>query len=330
MSNHDLMTVHEMAKNAAGGTELIHRKLYDGRIPRELLQEFQIQFSRVSVPPDPTKIRVLVIQDLPGDPASNEALGNGAFEQFHRIVAVSNWQMQAYAAYYSIPYSRFVVLHNAIDPIINHSKPDDGIVRLIYTSTPHRGLNILAPVFAKLCEKYDNIELDVFSSFKIYGWEQRDEEFRQLFDFLEAHPKIRYHGAKPNEEVREALKRADIFAYPSIWQETSCIALIEAMSAGLLCVHSNLGALAETSSNWTVMYQYQEDINKHASMFYGMLDMAIETMNKNKKLGILDSQKAYMDTFYSWNRRTPEWMGLLTSLLNEPREVSEPKFVYKT
>jgi len=328
--NTDLMITHEMAKNSSGGSEYMHRKLYDGRIPRELLENFQIQSSRVSQAPDPTKIRIFFVQDLPGDPAANEALANGKWEQFHRIVAVSNWQMQAYVHYYNIPYSKFVVLHNAIEPIDYVEKPSDGPISLVYTSTPQRGLTILAPVFAKLCEKYDDIELDVFSSFKIYGWDDRDKEFEPLFKFLDEHPKINNLGFQPNDVVRKNLQLSHIFAYPSIWQETSCIALIEAMSAGLLCVHPNLGALSETACNWTLMYQYQEDVNAHANLFYNMLEFAIDTVKKNRSLGILASQKSYTDAFYSWVRRTPEWLVFLHSIVNEPRDLPTPKFVYQT
>ena len=61
-----------------------------------------------------------------------------------------------------------------------------------------------------------------------------------------------------------------------------------------------------------------------------MLDVAINTVKNNNKIGILTSQKSYADTFYSWGRRTFEWDSLLKSLLNEPREVPEEKFVYRT
>jgi hypothetical protein len=77
--------------------------------------------------------------------------------------------------------------------------------------------------------------------------------------FFRQHPKIRYHGTQPNAAVREALTRAHVFAYPSVWPETSCLCLIEAMSAGLVCVHSNLGALFETAAHWTQIYPFHED-----------------------------------------------------------------------
>ena len=160
-----------------------------------------------------------------------------------------------------VPYSESVVIKNAIDPIEHHEKPKDKI-NLIYHTTPHRGLDILYAVYEQLAKNRDDIHLDVYSSFNVYGWPQRDVEFKPLFDKLEAHPNITYHGAVPNSEVREALKKAHIFAYPCTWVETSCISAIEAMSAGCAVVCPNLGALPETTSNFGIMYPFDEDINE--------------------------------------------------------------------
>lgn len=320
-----------LATNAMGGTEIMKYALRDS-LPQELLDEFQIFVSRVEDPMDETKVRIYWLQDLPGDPAS-EHLKNGGWEKFNRLVFSSNWQMQAYINYYGIPYSKCIVMQNAIVPIPDHSKPKDGPIRLAYWSTPHRGLNILIPVFDKLCEKYDNIELDVYSSFKLYGWGERDEQFKPLFDLCENHPKINYHGAIPNEDLRKKLENTHILAYPSIWSETSCMTLMEAMSAGLLCVHSNLAALYETAANWTTMYQFQEDPNVHAGVFYNYLDYAIEDYWSESTQSRIASQQAYANVYYNWNIRKLQWEHLLTSLLNEPRGLPaapEKFFTYRT
>jgi glycosyltransferase involved in cell wall biosynthesis len=187
-------------------------------------------------------------------------------------------------------------------------------------------------VFAKLCEKYDNIELDVFSSFKIYGWEQRDDQYKDLFDACKNHPKINYHGSVPNAQIREALCESHIFAYPSIWLETSCIALMEAMSAGLLCVHPNYGALPETAANWTNMYNWHEDLNTHAQIFYNVLDVSIQSVIDKTQTNKLVHQKNYVDAFYSWAPRLVEWRSLLESIKHTPVDIEQPKkemFVYK-
>jgi UDP-glucose:(glucosyl)LPS alpha-1,2-glucosyltransferase len=323
-------TKDSQAVNANGGTELMKRAL-EARISPELLKEFQIFVSRVEEEPDETKIRILWLHDLPGDPAS-EHLKDGGWKKFHKLVFASNWQMQGYINHYQIPWSKCVVMQNAIDPINTHEKPKDGTIRLAYWSTPHRGLNILVPVFEKLCERYDNIELDVYSSFKLYGWEQRDEPYRDLFEACEAHPKINYHGTVSNEELRKNLEKTHIFAYPSTWPETSCITLMEAMSAGLLCVHSNYAALPETAANWTMMYQYDEDIQQHAGLFYQVLSGAIDSLNIDNVQQRIGSQQSYANVFYNWTIRKLQWEALLQSLLNEDRALPKEEssfFSYK-
>jgi len=317
-----------LSTNAMGGSELMKVEL-ESRLDPRLLEEFQIFVSRVQEDLDETKLRIYWIQDLPGDPAV-EHLANGGWNKFHKIVFVSNWQMQAFISRYQIPWNKCIVLHNAINPIEPHEKPTDGPVRLAYWSTPHRGLSILAPVFDKLSEKYD-VELDVYSSFKIYGWDQRDKEFEELFDFCKQHPKINYHGSVDNATLREQLKKTHILAYPNIWPETSCITLMEAMSAGMLAVHPNFAALSETAANWTYMYQWTDNMNEHAGLFYNVLESAVQNINDpNLKLH-LQAQKSYADGFYNWQSREHQWKSLLTSLLNEPRELEKPNqfFQYK-
>jgi glycosyltransferase involved in cell wall biosynthesis len=325
------MEVNELSKNARGGTELMLERLHSS-INKDLIENFQIIPSRVREL-DETKIRVLWLHDLPGDPES-EHLKNRGWEKFHKLVFVSNWQMQAYVQHYNIPWSHCIVLQNAIQPLdFDLSTKTRDKIRLIYHTTPHRGLNILVPVFKKLCETHDNIELDVYSSFKIYGWESRDEQYKQLFDDCKNTPNINYHGFVPNEEIRTSLTRSHIFAYPSIWTETSCLALIEAMSAGNICVHPNLGALYETAANWTHMYQWNENPSQHANMFYSILDSAIKELNSlsdDQYRNKIMTQKSYTDIFYQWNIRKMQWEALLYSLIDLPREIPKQQFVYKT
>ena len=224
--------------------------------------------------------------------------------------------MQMYNIISGVPYAESFVIKNAIDPIPVEKKEYNGTVNLIYHTTPHRGLEILIPVFEELSRIHDNIRLDVYSSFSIYGWEERDRQYQQLFDRCRNHPKITYHGAVPNEEIRQALVKSHIFAYPSIWPETSCLAAIEAMSAMNLVVCPNFAALAETCSNFAMMYQFNENKNLHAVQFAHTLDIAIKTViqNRGTTYPYLDFQKQYFDYFYSWDKRKGEWLALLNSL----------------
>ena len=300
---------NETNANAMGGTEMMAIGMQQ-RIPQELLKNFQIIHSRTRELRDDLK-KILVCHDLAGDPEVAH-LKDGGYKKYDKLVFVSQWQFQQYHDFLGVPYSHSHILKNAIEPIVEHKKPNDGKIRIIYHTTPHRGLGLLYPIFDALSKQHDNIELDVYSSFKIYGWEQRDEPYKALFDQLKQHPKIRYHGSVSNKEVRKALQSAHIFAYPSIWQETSCIALIEAMSAGCLCVHPNYAALPETAANMTTMYQWDEDVQVHANRAHRYLESAIEHI---KTYGVLDMNLQIHNTnnTFNWSRRQKEWTQFLSS-----------------
>ena len=313
----------ELSVNAMGGTEQMKYGLAE-MLGEEFLQDFQIIPSRVR-DLDEDKIRILWCHDLPED-GENRHLTNGGWAKFHKIVFVSNWQAQRYIERYGIPWSKTVVLLNAIKTINMEGveKPTDKI-NFIYHTTPHRGLNLLIPTFSKLAEEHPDIHLDVYSSFSIYGWKERDAQFQQLFDAVEAHPQMTYHGFKPHDEIVEALKQSHIFAYPDTWQETSCISLIEAMNSKNICIHPNYGALYETAANWTVMYDWQETQLDHLNRFYGVVKSVLEAFKANREVltGKVNGQKAYTDMVYSWEYRKEQWKSLLESLRDQPRGIKE-------
>jgi len=305
---------NDLNKNARGGTELMQERLHSSIDP-DLLSKFQIIPSRVRELEDDKK-KILWLHDLPNDPESSHLSDAKSRERFDKIVCVSDWQMQLYNLISNVPYSDCIVIKNAIDPIPIQKKEYNGTINLIYHTTPHRGLEILVPVFEELCKLHDNIHLDVYSSFEIYGWKDRDVQYQELFDRCRAHEKISYHGSVSNEEIREALVRSHIFAYPSIWPETSCLAVIEAMSAKNIVVCPNYAALPETCSNFAMMYPYTENKNAHAVQFAHTLNNAIESI-KNNIDGLdpyLDFQKQFFDYFYSWSKRKLEWENLLNSI----------------
>ena len=304
----------DITSQARGGTELIAEGMIKYVDP-DLLKKYQIIHSRVRNL-DPNKKRIFVAHDLPGDPESN-FLANGGFNQFEKLVFVSNWQMQKYIEYYSIPWYKCAVINNAIDPLgFRNPKDENDPIKLVYHTTPHRGLDILSQVFDKISEQDKNVTLDVYSSFSLYGWKEQDEHFKSIFDALKANPAITYHGAIPHEELIEKLPTYDIFAYPSTWPETSCISLLEAMSAGLICVHSNYAALFETSMGLTEMYQYQDNKRDHAKIFGSTLLKVIDVFRGAPEM-IEDAtlfQSTIINAKHSWSYIASRWNDLLRNI----------------
>lgn len=326
---------NEISKNANGGTELAKRKLAE-IIDPALLDEFQIISSRHRAF-NPEKIRIFWCHDLPEDPESNKFKDPNFVNSLHKMVFISNWQYSRYQLIHGIKYDeKSIVLESGIEPaIVNlNDKPTDTI-RLVYTSTPQRGLEILVPVFEELAKTDSNLHLDVFSSFKIYGWDEADKQFEPLYDRIRNHPQMTYYGFVSNNELRESLNKAHIFAYPCTWLETSCRSMLEAMSAGLVCVHPNYGALSETSGALNVMYHADmTDMNRHANIFANNLDAAINLVKSNNHQNMINFGKIYVDARFGLDRIKSQWEGMLTGLLEkyptvESRAIPSQQFVYK-
>lgn len=315
-ADNDFVNPDGTAKQGHGGTEMMRDALFE-RLPKDLKEQFNFYFSRVRDKwVDPTKNNILWLHDTWNDPEAQHLKDLKSRERFKKLVFVSQYQFQTYHMGLGIPYQEAVVLRNAITPIEEHEKDKEGTINLIYHTTPHRGLEILVPVIEFLVEKKKlNIHLDVYSSFEMYGWENRDEPYRKIFNRINEREYMTYHGYKDNNTIREALKKAHIFAYPNIWPETSCISMIEAMSAGCTVIHPNYCGLAETSSNFGIMYQFEEDANKHANKFAQILEAVIKDYWIENAINKRMVQKRYFDSFYSWDIRVVEWKAMLQSLL---------------
>jgi glycosyltransferase involved in cell wall biosynthesis len=296
-----------------GGTEQMVAGLKQ-RLPADLLDQFNIICSRVrDENVSKTKKNILWLHDTWDDPESEHLKKKESLDRFEKLVFVSHYQQATYNLALGVPYGKGIVLQNAIVPIEPHEKPK-GKINLIYHTTPHRGLELLIPVCEFLARMGVDFHLDVYSSFGIYGWPARDEPFLPLFERIKNHPNMTYHGWQPNSVIREALKKAHIYAYPNIWPETSGISVLEAMSAGCNVICPNFQVLPETCANFAVMYNWEEDNNKHANQFAGILKMVIEDYWAPFNQERLKFQKGYFDNFYNWDVRANQWQDFLTVL----------------
>jgi UDP-glucose:(glucosyl)LPS alpha-1,2-glucosyltransferase len=302
---------------ARGGSELMYDILMR-RLPPDLADRFQIIVSRVREL-QPGKKPILWCQDTWNDPEAQHLSRLESRLRFKKIVFVSQYQFNTFHQALKVPHSESVILRNAIEPIGETlpAKPTDRI-RLIYHTTPHRGLAILVPVFMALAAQHPRLHLDVYSSFGLHGWEQRDETYEPLFQACREHPQISYHGAVPNDEIRAAVASAHIFAYPSIWRETSCIASIEAMSAGALVVCPDLAALSETVSDYCgVMYRWHEDTREHARTFASALGTAIDMIEQGTAGDLVKRARERADVLFNWNSRIDQWTQLMRRVIDD-------------
>ena len=305
--------------NSLGGSELYTINLFKN-VPKETRDYFNIIMSRY-VPEviDDSKPSVLIIQDLYNDPMYDH-LKNGGHEKFEKIIFVSHWIREMFQRYnYGIPLDKCMTVQNAIMPVMEIDREevteDSGKFKIMYTSTPQRGLAILLEACRLLYEqRRQDFHVDVYSSYKIYGFDDNDQQWEGLFAKMGQTDWVTHVEHAPNADVRKALGKSHIWCLPSIWEETSCMALMEAMHAGCLNVACAYGAIPETSSGFGIIYDMPPDPPTHIQRLAGLLDHAMTTYNLEGTQQILNFQRAYSDRFQTWRTRGRQWQALLGSL----------------
>jgi glycosyltransferase involved in cell wall biosynthesis len=312
----DVTAVPEKGK-PLGGTELILANL-TAALP-ELTGQVQIVMSRPESVPLAEKPRILWLQDLPHDPASAPLKDSAYRARFNRLVFCSHWQQQKYNSYLGIPFSDGIVIRNAVPqltPILPKPR-EEGKLNFLYTSTPHRGLKILAKAAEALVASRQDWHLDVYSSQKLYGWNEADEKYEKLYDELRQNPCVTYHGSVSNAEVRQACLRSHVWIHPSIYPETSCMAAQEAMMAGCLAITSNLGALPETCGAWAWMFSVDERVEVMIQRTLINMVQALENYDHPNLTAMLPLQSIYYQSFWSFEKRVPMWQQLLEEVIRE-------------
>jgi len=139
---------------------------------------------------------------------------------------------------------------------------------------------------------------------KIYGLD--DSEYQPLYEKARSLTGVFYHGIVPNEQLRSSFQDIDFFTYPCVFEETSCLAVIEAMAAGCRIIAPALGALPETTAGYGRLYPWNLDNQKHILAFAEVLREELENPWKGRVM-LPEKQQEYCRDVYSWDVRSIEW-----------------------
>ena len=305
-----------MLDKPMGGTELMHQELLK-RLPESYLEKYSI-FNYL--PQADTTKKLVYWNQLSYDQQAVQALQNqNVIDQIDQFVFVSHWQAEKFRQLFNIPGYKTTVIKNACIGVEQRQTVKKDKLKICYTSTPWRGLDVLLQAWEIL--QPQDCELHVFSSTKIYGKDfaiSSEGNYQELYDKCESLPNVIYRSSISNEQLRAELPTFDILAYPNTFEETSCISVIEALSAGLRVITSALGALPETTEGWSRMYPYLMDKNKHSEVFANILREEINKLKSGELDSHLELQKQVYAPRWSWNERIKEWTNFLDTLtLNE-------------
>jgi glycosyltransferase involved in cell wall biosynthesis len=296
----------------SGGTEILHKNLLKYvEIPKNI----NLMISICNTRNIENNKKNILWQHLSYDQANVKPMIYKNFtDGIDSFVFVSNWQCIEFDKAFNIPSDRSVVIKNAIDPIEFIERPKEKKIKLIYTSMPNRGLELLLDCFEYIGR--DDVELDVYSSTLIYGsgfYMQENIKYEKLFERAKNMKNVNYFGYASNEDVRLALQNSHILSYPSIFEETSCMSIIEAGAAGCNIVSTNLGAIPETASEFGKLVPINNLYDELVVSYSNALNETIDNYYSSENKKLLVEQSKFYNNFYSWENRKKDWKKLFNS-----------------
>lgn len=223
--------------------------------------------------------------------------------------------------------ARAEVIANGVSPAVLASAEDPlSLARAkqrdlaVYTSTPFRGLDRLVEASASP-DLPAALRFAVHSSMAVYGGADEDR-FAELYEAVRQRPNMVHPGSVPQQELAGALAAAGLFAYPSSYPETFCIAAAEALAAGCQVVTSDLGALPEVCGPFARLVPAHLPREQFVAEFVRQLAGAhaeLAAMDEKALAGRIRAQSDHVRRHYDWNVLAGRWLALIRSLVAPSR-----------
>jgi glycosyltransferase involved in cell wall biosynthesis len=213
---------------------------------------------------------------------------------------------------FGIDEDRFYIVNNQFEPIEFKEKPKDKI-NLMYVSQASRGLDVLLKCFSKIKDKNVTLTIHCCECEECMTPREISYEAKVIFDQDE---RIIKNGDSTREIYVDTLQKSHIYAYPCTFEETACIGVMEAMSAGVKVITTDAGALPETTNgfakiikNYPVTLEDIQDREKEMiKVFTKEIKKAIREIRRNK----FDpsAQIEYINNRFTKKNCIKQWMEL--------------------
>ncbi|UCC68074.1 MAG: glycosyltransferase, partial [Armatimonadota bacterium] len=238
-----------------------------------------------------------------------------------RLLMLSEFHKGTFQRCLDVPEERYVVTRNGVDlalvdEAIADAERDPN--RVLYTSRPERGLDVLLTVWPELKRQRPELKLAV----SYYENRGADAQMAEYLDTLkrtaEQLPDITLLGPLSKRELYREIASSALVVYPATFPEVSCISALEAAACGTPTVASRYAALKETVVDGETGLLVPGD--PHTDEYQSKLAEAV--------LGLLDDDARRSETGkaarrrveerYQWRDIAAEWERLFEELLSRP------------
>ena len=228
-------------------------------------------------------------------------------DKIEKYFCLSNAHKQFVSGHHNIPLDKILMTSNGVDFSRFENK---GIkkdpYKMIYSSSPDRGLEILLSLFPKVKKEVPEVTLDIF-----YGFENfQDQNYvKKMFEIIKKTPGVTYHGRVGQDELAEEFLRSSVWAYPTWFEETFAITALEAMAAGTIVLSSDYWGLMDTVKEGGILLPMNNNRNTVYSPEYQnkWISECIKLL-KNKEYAEIWRNKGYERVKrFTWEAVALQW-----------------------
>lgn len=275
--------------------------------------------------------RILWVHDI----HVGESLDANRDIRIDRILCLSEWHKD----YFSRCYPRcnpqkILVTRNGVDLKRFDHKVERNPKRVVYSSSPDRGLLNLLSCWPAILKEEPEAELHTYYGFG--NWEKAAEmnqdrgqlaQIRHLKNVLKATPRVHVHDRVNGQELAIEFLKSGVWAYPTWFSETSCITAMEAQVAGLHVVTTSLAALKETVKHGVLL---PLPMKHGATMSDVQASVASKEYLEPFTSAVVEALRFKStwtaDTQFSLDTLAAEWSQLLNTIHHDVSEAVMPPF----
>jgi glycosyltransferase involved in cell wall biosynthesis len=245
-----------------------------------------------------------------------------------KIFYLSNWHKDYFLSVY--PYlhrNNIIVTRNGLDIKYFAKEPHKEGNKLIYSSSPDRGLERLLELMPAIRARVPDVELSVYYGFEnwkkitnAYGNQAERDRVTYFEKLLEEQTKqglVKYHGRVPKQRLADAFLASKVLAYPTWFTETFGITAIEAQAGGCVPVSTHLAALPETVSHGFLI-RPPSNTPEYAETFVRRVVSLLQDENERAKYA--QAGREYTLATAGWDKVAAEWEGHFEDILKDKLE----------
>lgn len=168
---------------------------------------------------------------------------------FDKILCLTQFHKNYVMAKQAVPEDKIIVTRNGIVPErFEFEKPEKNENKLVWMSSPDRGLDSAMLVCDEVRKDFPDIELHVYNSIEnLYKYGPKMSALADhLRQMIKDRPYVKYHGFTEQSKMYKDVADAVVWVHPCNFIETFCITALEMLALKIFPVTRSLGGLKDT------------------------------------------------------------------------------------